>query len=49
MINWWAVTVLGIWVCAAIGSFAVKDYSPFVCAIFGTIVIVLAYLTLHGF
>lgn len=37
--NWWAITIIFMWICAAIGTFFIKSDSPFGVALIGTIVI----------
>lgn len=46
--NWWAVILISIWLSAALGSFATKDWLPFVAAIIGTIVIGIGYCLIHN-
>jgi hypothetical protein len=45
--NWWAVTVISIWLSAAVGSWGTKDEIPFVCALFGTTILGIGYLILN--
>lgn len=46
--NWYAVTIMCMWVCAAIGSMRTKDYLPFAFALVGTVAVGLGYLIRYG-
>lgn len=37
--NWYVMMIISIWLSAALGSWGTKDYAPFVCTIFGTMIL----------
>lgn len=44
MINWFAITILGIWLFAALGSILAKDSDPFFFAFLITFLMGFGYL-----
>lgn len=46
--NWWAITIIGIWMAAAIGTAFSKDSQCMGAAMITTIVIGIGYGLMHG-
>jgi hypothetical protein len=47
-VNWFAVTIISMWVCAAIGTVLSKDSQCFGAALVATILMGIGYCLMHG-
>ena len=47
-VNWFAITIIAIWFCAAIGSALTKNAKPFEAAVTATIIMGIGYFIMHS-